>query len=150
MLLNTDAERAEATGLVDVLGGLVSRARTAGGVIVLMAAPVPHDAPPSPESVFGVGDDELGLVSASADGFDGVDELAEGLHDLAVDRIIVGGVDVQESVLHTAMAALACNFDVIVLADATRDYTGAAVGWLDSAAESGAMVKATGDVWLRM
>ncbi|MGW9825724.1 nicotinamidase-related amidase [Brevibacterium pityocampae] len=149
MVMNTEETRAEATGITDVIADLISRARATGGVVAFVSAPVAPGAPELPESVFEVGDD-LGLVSESADAFDGVDDLAAGLHDLAVDRIIIGGVDVQEAIRHTAMAALACNFDVIVLADGTRDLSGTPVEWLSDAEESGAMIKDVADVWLRM
>mgnify|MGYP000011637339 CR=1 FL=1 len=149
MVMNTEETRAAQAGLTAVLGDLVSRARTTGGVVVFVSAPVPPGAPEQPESLFEVGED-LGLVSESADAFDGVDDLAAGLHDLAVDRIIIGGADVQESVRHTAMAGLACNFDVIVLADGTRQLGGAPVDWLADAEASGAMVKDVADIWLRM
>jgi len=48
------------------------------------------------------------------------------------------------------MAALVCNFDVIVLSDSTTDLDGEPVDWMDAAEEAGAMVKKTADTWLRM
>ena len=56
----------------------------------------------------------------------------------------------QGSVRASAMAALVCNFDVIVLSDAVIDLEGQPVTWLDEAEAAGAMIKKTADTWLRM
>ncbi|GAA4283563.1 hypothetical protein GCM10022261_10940 [Brevibacterium daeguense] len=150
MVMNTESARAQASGIEKVLGDIVARARTTGGVLVLLSAPVPPDAPEQPESVFGTTEEDLGLVSTAADAFEGVDELAPALHDLNIDRVIIGGVDVQSSVQQTAMAGLACNFDVVVLRDGTVDLAGGPVDWFPTAEAAGAMVKDVADVWLRM
>lgn len=95
-------------------------------------------------------EDDLVLESQLADAFDGVDELAQGLHEMNVDRIIIGGADLRGALHETALAALACNFDLVVLADASVDDAGGQVEWLDEAAEVGAVVRPAAETWLRM
>lgn len=142
-------------------------------------------------------EEDLVLRSGSPDIFEGVDDLAAGLHDLSVDRIIIAGADAtvgeagtggdgataadgvtagpasqkggatadqvegatdgsadsanaSGAVYASAMAALVCNFDVVVLSDSTTDPDGNLVAWGDAAAGAGAMVKKTADTWLRM
>src|SRR5699024_4599869 len=120
-------------------------------------------------SIFVPGEDDLVLRSDGPDIFEGVDDLAAGLHDMAVDRIIIAGADASGAdagattadaesaedgsgagatgassdtttdapgaVQASAMAALVCNFDVIVLSDSTTDLDGEPVDWMDAAEE---------------
>ncbi|WP_349826775.1 hypothetical protein [Brevibacterium litoralis] len=160
LVVNTEADRPAAAQVTEVLGDIVSRARMTGGVLIFLSAPVPDAGPEdTTTSVYEVGEDELGIASAEADAFDGIDDLAPGLHDLGVDRIVLGGVDAipqggapggRGAVYQTAMAGLALNFDVIVLGDATVTEMGPPVQWGDEAEAEGVMVRPTRDVWLRM
>ncbi|GAA2003839.1 isochorismatase family protein [Brevibacterium samyangense] len=151
LVMNTETSRPATAEVTEQLGDIVMRARTTGGVLVFVSAPVKDAGPEDqPESVFVVDEEELGLVSPTSDAFDGIDDLAPGLHDLGVDRIVIGGVDAQWAVKDTAMAALALNFDVIVLRDATVTEQGPPVGWFTDAESHGCMVKDTKDTWLRM
>jgi nicotinamidase/pyrazinamidase len=51
--------------------------------------------------------------------FEGTD-LEASLRDLHVSRVFVGGLATEYCVLNTALDALRCGFDVVVLADAIR------------------------------
>ena len=139
---------------------LLERARLAQGVVVKVTAPssdqlgdqqsadaqtAPQAAPEPPADA-----DELELTSAVADVFDGVDDLALGLGDLHVERLLVGGVDVEKSIWESTMAALTLNFDVVLLAGAVVAADAGPVQWADAAADQGALWQGTGDVWLRM
>lgn len=107
-------------------------------------------AAPVIDTVFGTGEDELVLVTGNADAFEGIEELAPGLGDLGVNRVIVAGGDARGAVQETAMAALVLGFEVILLADGVFAGDGEQVGWLPDAEAAGAVVKASGDVWLKM
>lgn len=173
MLLNTEESRTATKEIVPALDRLVRRARATGGVVVILStdgrvaeAPAAEDEAeivdfedgeeedlpegPQPDSIVGVTLDDLGLVTSTPDAFDGIDDLAAGLHDTAVDRLVFLGVDVDHAVYSTAMAGLALNFDVIICTDGVVDEDGEPVSWLADAEREGAMVKACEDVWLRM
>ncbi|GAA2096253.1 isochorismatase family protein [Brevibacterium salitolerans] len=102
------------------------------------------------DTVYGTGEDELVLVSEAPDAFEGVEELAEGLDDLGVDRLIVAGGDGRGAVYQTSMAALVLGFEVVLAGDAVRTPEGGQVDWLADAEDAGAVVKPAGDVWLKM
>ncbi len=174
---------------------LLSRARTAQGIVVFISAPVPgadpadgtaparqaapaadpaaesagdaptgtrpavsttepapHDRANPPDSAGAVAPepDDLVLTSAVADAFDDVEDLAEGLGDLQVDRLVMAGVDAAGALRETAMAGLALGFDVLLVSDACRDEQGRPVDWMSDAQEVGAIARPAVESWLRM
>ncbi|TSI13263.1 hypothetical protein [Brevibacterium aurantiacum] len=184
LLIDTD----DAEILVDIVG----RTRTVGGVLIFASTKDELvDVDDEELSIFVPDEEDLVLRSEKPDVFDGIRDLAPGLHDMGIDRIVIAGGDVSTvansedadaldgadapdgagstdgaddadapddtgagdlpgSVRASAMAALVCNFDVVVLSDAVIDPEGQPVTWLDSAEEAGAMIKKTADTWLRM
>lgn len=124
------------------------------------------------DSALGTRDDELVLVSAVPDAFEGIDDLAEGLDDLGVDRIIVAGANARDALKQSSFAALAIGFELIVVVDGVSDgipegphpASGATVGvhgsssgdspnrsaWISDLETVGAVVKNGADVWLKM
>lgn len=107
-------------------------------------------AAPAIETVFGTGEDELVLVSEEPDAFEGVEELALGLDDLGIQRLIVAGSDARGALHDTAMAAIVLGFEVLLLAEGVRTSTGETVPWLAEAEAAGAVVRPAGGVWLKM
>ncbi|WP_029088461.1 isochorismatase family protein [Brevibacterium album] len=148
-----DAEDAAPDGAAGAEGGSDTAAADAPAADTA-AEPDEEEAtgPAAPviDSVFGTGEDELVLVTVNADAFEGIEELAPGLGDLGVNRVIVAGGDARGAVQETAMAALVLGFEVILLADGVFAGDGEQVGWLPEAEAAGAVVKASGDVWLKM
>ncbi len=104
------------------------------------------DVQPQIDSVLGTTEDELVLVSAVPDAFEGVEDLAEGLDDLGVDRIIIAGSNARGAVLESAAAALAIGFELTVVRDGIVE-SGA---WVEELEAAGAVVKGGADVWLKM
>ena len=104
------------------------------------------DVQPQIDSVVGTTTDELVLVSAVPDAFEGVDDLAEGLDDLGVDRIIIAGSNARGALLESAAAALAIGFELTVV----RDGIGEPGEWVEELEAAGAVVKSGADVWLKM
>ena len=104
------------------------------------------DVQPQIDSVLGTMDDELVLVSAAPDVFEGVEDLADGLDDLGVDRIIVAGSNGRGAVLESAAAALAIGFELTVVLDGLVESG----EWVTELAAAGAVVKNGADVWLKM
>ncbi|GAA1365804.1 hypothetical protein CJ198_09635 [Brevibacterium luteolum] len=156
MLMNTAGSGDALSEISAQLTEVLNRARVADGVVAYLRAPAPEagagsgaDAD-SPAGGLGQTEDDLALSSEVADAFDGIDDLAAGLHDLAIDRLIIGGIDVDRSVYHTAMAGLACNFDVVVLKDGVIAADGQPVDWADAAAGDGAVLSDAAQTWLRM
>lgn len=144
---------------------LVDRARGVGGVIVHVADRAADaadaadvaagadaddaadaDVQPQIDSVLGTTADELVLVSAVPDAFEGVEDLAEGLDDLGVDRIIVAGSNGRGALLESAGAALAIGFELTVV----RDAIVGSGEWMEELEAAGAVVKNGADVWLKM
>lgn len=172
MLMNTAGSSDAVSEISAQLTEVLTRARVADGVVAYVQAPVaeavaehcsddrvPAEEPAEasadadadvPAGGLGQEEDDLALSSPVADAFDGIDDLAPGLHDLSVDRLIIGGVDEARAVYHTAMAGLACNFDVVVLADGVIGADGQPVDWLEAAVVDGAVVSAAAQTWLRM
>ena len=104
------------------------------------------DVQPQIDSVVGTTADELVLVSAVPDAFEGVEDLAEGLDDLGVDRIIVAGSNARGALLDSSAAALVIGFELTVVADG---IVGAGE-WVAELEAAGAVVKNGTDVWLKM
>jgi len=152
---------------------LIARARGVGGVIVHVAEQVAQDstdaeaaetaetaddetAPqPQIDSVVGTREDELVLVSSVPDAFEGVEDLAEGLDDLGVDRIILAGSNGRGALEQSGYAALAIGFELVVVRDGLGEGTAelaAASGadWPAQLEAAGAVLKDGADVWLKM
>jgi len=104
------------------------------------------DLQPQIDSAVGTTEDELVLVSGSPDAFEGVEDLAEGLDDLGVDRIIVAGSNARGGLLESSAAALAIGFELTVVRDGLDDSG----EWVAQLEASGAVVKDGADVWLKM
>jgi nicotinamidase-related amidase len=178
LLIDAAADRFPAAPPQPLLD-LVARVRGAGGVIVHVAqaaqdtgqatqdsaeAAAGSDdavAPPRIDSVVGTREDELVLVSAVPDAFEGVEDLAEGLDDLGVDRIILAGSNVRGGLEQSGYAALAIGFELVVVRDGLGEGTADGEGAADPAAASGAdwpaqleaagaVLTAGADVWLTM
>lgn len=118
-------------------------------------------APPRIDSVVGTREDELVLVSAVPDAFEGVEDLAEGLDDLGVDRIILAGSNVRGGLEQSGYAALAIGFELVLVRDGLGEGAADREGAADPAAASGAdwpaqleaagaVLTAGADVWLKM
>ncbi|SMX89986.1 Isochorismatase family protein [Brevibacterium iodinum ATCC 49514] len=156
LLIDTDDASYPSDDAMETLGDIVTRTRAVGGVLIFASTKADlADTPDEELSIFVPDEEDLVLRSESPDVFEGVDDLAAGLHDLSVDRIIIAGADASSAgtpgaVYASAMAGLVCNFDVVVLSDSTTDPDGSLVAWDDAAADAGAMVKKTADTWLRM
>ncbi|MDN6380281.1 MAG: hypothetical protein L0K10_15280 [Brevibacterium aurantiacum] len=207
LLIDTDDASYTSDENAEILVDIVGRTRTVGGVLIFASTKDELvDVDDEELSIFVPDEEDLVLRSEKPDVFDGIRDLAPGLHDMGVDRIVIAGGDVNTvattegadasdeadsadgagaadgagtrenvgvsddgdsageadpadddaggelpgSVRASAMAALVCNFDVIVLSDAVIDPEGQPVSWLDEAAAAGAMIKKTADTWLRM
>lgn len=152
LLIDTDDASYPSDDAMEILGDIVTRTRAVGGVLIFASTKEDlADTPDEELSIFVPDEEDLVLRSDNPDIFEGIDDLAAGLHDMAVDRIVIAGGDAAPGAVYaSAMAALVCNFDVIVLSDSTTDPTGEPVDWTDAAEEAGAMVKKTADTWLRM
>lgn len=152
LLIDTDDASFTSDEAVEILGDIVTRTRAVGGVLIFVSTKEDLvDADDEELSLFVPDEEDLILRSEDPDVFEGVGDLAAGLHDMAVDRIAIAGADdFPGAVWASAMAALVCNFDVIVLSDAVIDPDGQPVTWMEAAEEAGAMCKKTGDTWLRM
>lgn len=210
LLIDTDDASYTSDDHAEILVDIVGRTRTVGGVLIFASTKDELvDIDDEELSIFVPDEEDLVLRSEKSDVFDGIRDLAPGLHDMGVDRIVIAGGDVRGteapddagdaggtvdagdaddaagadtrdgvdtaddsdsadgsdstddaddagagdlpgSVRASAMAALVCNFDVIVLSDAVIDAEGQPVTWLDDAEEAGAMIKKTADTWLRM
>lgn len=181
LLIDAAAERFPASPPQPLLD-LVARVRGAGGVIVHVAQAAqddtqaaqddtqvaPHDtaaeaaaesdvavAPPRIDSVVGTRDDELVLVSAVPDAFEGVEDLAEGLDDLGVDRIILAGSNVRGGLEQSGYAALAIGFELVVVRDGLGEGAAdpaavSAADWPAQLEAAGAVLSDGAAVWLKM
>src|SRR5699024_4343329 len=127
---------------METLGEIVMWTRTVDSVIIFASTnECLADTPDEELIVFVPDEEDLVLRSDNPDIFEVINDLAPGLHDMAVDRIVIAGADdAPGAVYASAMAALVCNFDVIVLSDSTTDLDGEPVDWMDAAEEAGAMV----------
>lgn len=163
LLIDTDDLSFTSEPVADTLYDIVKRTRAVGGVLIFASTRAEvADRADAELSIYGPDEDDLVIRSDVPDVFEGVDDLAAGLHDLAVDRLVIAGADAGPgAVWSTAMAGLVCNFDVIVLSDAVLgieadpeagpgDGAAAGVDWFPAAEDAGAMVKRTADTWLRM
>ncbi|MDN5807202.1 MAG: hypothetical protein L0H52_08495 [Brevibacterium sp.] len=193
LLIDTDDASYISDANAEILVDIVGRTRTVGGVLIFASTKEELvDVDDEELSIFVPDEEDLVLRSETPDVFEGIRDLAPGLHDMGVDRIVIAGGDVDTvaasgdadsgddadgadaadgvetedaagdadsgagagdlpgSVRSSAMAALVCNFDVIVLSDAVIDAEGQPVTWLDEAEDAGAMIKKTADTWLRM
>lgn len=196
LLIDTDDASYISDENAEILVDIVGRTRAVGGVLIFASTKDELvDIDDEELSIFVPDEEDLVLRSEKSDVFDGIRDLAPGLHDMGVDRIVIAGGDIASgdaaggdtdgsddadgaadadtqdgddtaddsdsddgagagdlsgSVRASAMAALVCNFDVIVLSDAVIDPEGQPVTWLDEAEEAGAMIKKTADTWLRM
>lgn len=196
LLIDTDDASYVSDENAEILVDIVGRTRTVGGVLIFASTKDELvDVDDEELSIFVPDEEDLVLRSEKPDVFDGIRDLAPGLHDMGVDRIVIAGGDVSTvesfedaddrsddadtadvgedpdeaatsdeagtaddtgagdlpgSVRASAMAALVCNFDVIILSDSVIDPEGQPVTWLGEAEEAGAMIKKTADTWLRM
>ena len=182
LLIDTDDASYTSDENAEILVDIVGRTRAVGGVLIFASTKDELvDIDDEELSIFVPDEEDLVLRSESPDVFEGISDLAPGLHDMAIDRIVIAGGDITSedadgedsqggaddsdpagapdpaddgdvpgSVRASAMAALVCNFDVIVLSDSVIDAEGQPVTWLDEAEDAGAMIKKTGDTWLRM
>ncbi|MGO2859648.1 MAG: hypothetical protein ACTIC1_00725 [Brevibacterium sp.] len=152
LLIDTDDASYPSDDAMEILGDIVTRTRAVGGVLIFVSTKEDLAETEDEElSIFVPDEEDLVLRSDNPDIFEGVGDLAAGLHDMAVDRIVFAGADdAPGAVYASAMAAIVCNFDVIVLSDSVTDPEGEPVDWMDAAEDAGAMVKKTADTWLRM
>ena len=152
LLIDTDDASFTSDETAEILGDIVGRTRAVGGVLIFASTKDELDEVGDEDlSIFGPDEEDLVLRTGNPDVFEGIGDLAAGLHDMAVDRIVIAGADdAPGSVWASAMAGLVCNFDMIVLSDAVIDPEGNPVPWMGAAEEAGAMVKKTADTWLRM
>lgn len=141
---------------------LLDKARMADGVIAYITAPAAESAFEDPvEGAEPVGiapsADDLILASPTADAFESFDDLALGLQDMGIERLIVAGADAgpdpegRGAVWATAVAALAHQFGVVFVDGAVViPDTGDRPAWIHDACELGAVEKPAQDIWLKM
>jgi hypothetical protein len=94
LLIDTDDASYPSDDAMETLGDIVTRTRAVGGVLIFASTKADlADTPDGELSIFVPDEEDLVLRSESPDVFEGVDDLAAGLHDLSVDRIIIAGAD---------------------------------------------------------
>ncbi|MCU4295995.1 hypothetical protein D3I60_02670 [Brevibacterium permense] len=94
LLIDTDDASYPSDDAMETLGDIVTRTRAVGGVLIFASTKADLvDTPDEELSIFVPDEEDLVLRSESPDVFEGVDDLAAGLHDLSVDRIIMAGAD---------------------------------------------------------
>ena len=94
LLIDTDDASYPSDDAMETLGDIVTRTRAVGGVLIFASTKTDlADTPDEELSIFVPDEEDLVLRSESPDVFEGVDDLAAGLHDLSVDRIIIAGAD---------------------------------------------------------
>ncbi|UVI35882.1 hypothetical protein [Brevibacterium spongiae] len=94
LLIDTDDASYPSDDAMETLGDIVTRTRAVGGVLIFASTKEDLAETPDEElSIFVPDEEDLVLRSNGPDVFEGVDDLAAGLHDLAVDRIIIAGAD---------------------------------------------------------
>ena len=129
ILMNTAGSGDALSEISAQLTEVLNRARVADGVVAYLQAPAPEAGAGQgagadlPAGGLGQTEDDLALSSEVADAFDGIDDLAAGL---------------------------ACNFDVVVLADGVIAADGRPVDWAETAAGDGAVLSDAAQTWLRM
>ncbi len=158
MLINTHESAVPAEPLIQLLG----KARMADGVIAYVTAPAEESAFAEPvEGAAPVAAeptaDDLILASATPDAFESYDDLALGLQDMGIERLIVAGADSapdaegRGAVWATAAAALAHQFSVVFVESAVvLPSTGDRPAWMHDAFQLGAVEKPAEDIWLKM
>ena len=138
------AARGEQTAEVEqAIAQLVQRVRLVGGVLVQVLDAGEEAAE---VSAVGAGEDDLIVDSDVPDAFEGVDDLADGLHDMAIDRVIITGFD-GEAAQATALGALASDLEVVVAPDAIAGDTD---GLAEALEPFGGIARASAEIWLRM
>lgn len=130
ILLHPDAGLTENEAVV----ALATRVRTMGGVLAQVLDAEGEGLPGS--------EDDL-VVTAADDVFDEVPDLADGLADMGIDRVVLLGTS-PEFLVTTATGALAHQFDVTAVTDV---LDGEVPAVLD---EYGIVQRELGDLWLRM
>ena len=158
MLINTHESAVPTEPLIQLLG----KARMADGVIAYVTAPAEESAFAEPvEGAAPVAAeptaDDLILASATPDAFEFYDDLALGLQDMGIERLIVAGADSapdaegRGAVWATAAAALAHQFSVVFAETAVvLPDTGDRPAWMHDALQLGAVEKPAEDIWLKM
>ncbi len=158
MLINTHESAVPTEPLIQLLG----KARMADGVIAYVTAPAEESAFAEPvEGAAPVAAeptaDDLILASATPDAFESYDDLALGLQDMGIERLIVAGADSapdaegRGAVWATAAAALAHQFSVVFVESAVvLPSTGDRPAWMHDAFQLGAVEKPAEDIWLKM
>lgn len=158
MLINTHESAVPTEPLIQLLG----KARMADGVIAYVTAPAEESAFAEPvEGAAPVAAeptaDELILASLTPDAFEAYDDLALGLQDMGIERLIVAGADSapdaegRGAVWATAAAALAHQFSVVFVESAVvLPSTGDRPAWMHDAFQLGAVEKPAEDIWLKM
>ena len=158
MLINTHESAVPTEPLIQLLG----KARMADGVIAYVTAPAEESAFAEPvEGAAPVAAeptaDDLILASPTPDAFESYDDLALGLQDMGIERLIVAGADSapdaegRGAVWATAAAALAHQFSVVFVESAVvLPSTGDRPAWMHDAVQLGAVEKPAEDIWLKM
>lgn len=158
MLINTHESAVPTEPLIQLLG----KARMADGVIAYVTAPAEESAFAEPvEGAAPVAAeptaDDLILASLTPDAFESYDDLALGLQDMGIERLIVAGADSapdaegRGAVWATAAAALAHQFSVVFVESAVvLPSTGDRPAWMHDAFQLGAVEKPAEDIWLKM
>ncbi|KXZ59830.1 hypothetical protein CYJ40_06645 [Brevibacterium ravenspurgense] len=158
MLINTHESAVPTEPLIQLLG----KARMADGVIAYVTAPAEESAFAEPvEGAAPVAAeptaDDLILASPTPDAFESYDDLALGLQDMGIERLIVAGADSapdaegRGAVWATAAAALAHQFSVVFVESAVvLPSTGDRPAWMHDAFQLGAVEKPAEDIWLKM
>lgn len=158
MLINTHESAVPTEPLIQLLG----KARMADGVIAYVTAPAEESAFAEPvEGAAPVAAeptaDDLILASATPDAFESYDDLALGLQDMGIERLIVAGAESapdaegRGAVWATAAAALAHQFSVVFVESAVvLPSTGDRPAWMHDAFQLGAVEKPAEDIWLKM
>lgn len=158
MLINTHESAVPTEPLIQLLG----KARMADGVIAYVTAPAEESAFAEPvEGAAPVAAeptaDDLILASLTPDAFEAYDDLALGLQDMGIERLIVAGADSapdaegRGAVWATAAAALAHQFSVVFVESAVvLPSTGDRPAWMHDSFQLGAVEKPAEDIWLKM
>lgn len=118
------------------LRAVAERVRTMSGVFVQVLAAE------GGESVMGSSEDDLTVV-ATEDVFAEVPDLAEGLADMGIDRVVLIASD-SALLLENAAAAVVNQFDVIAVTDFLSQ------GPSEDLEELGAVSRALSELWLRL
>ncbi|MDN6330865.1 MAG: hypothetical protein L0J84_16195, partial [Brachybacterium sp.] len=101
LLIDTDDASYISDENAEILVDIVGRTRTVGGVLIFASTKDELvDIDDEELSIFVPDEEDLVLRSEKPDVFDGIRDLAPGLHDMGVDRIVIAGGDV------TTVAAL--------------------------------------------